>query len=66
MTEPVTKISVRLGTTVNLGDFENIRLDVEIEDHVRSTDKSTSAAIDRVHALAEAKLAEKLDPYKEA
>lgn len=66
MTEQVTKISVRLGTTVNLGDFENIRLDVEVQDHVRSTDKSTGAAIDRVHSLVEAKLAEKLEPYKEA
>ena len=66
MTEPVTKISVRLGTTVNLGDFENIRLDVEVQDHVRSVDKSTAAAIDRVHSLVEAKLAEKLEPYKEA
>jgi hypothetical protein len=66
MTEPVTKISVRLGTTVNLGDFENIRLDVEVQDHVRSVDKSTGAAIDRVYSLVEAKLAEKLQPYKDA
>jgi hypothetical protein len=49
-----------------LGDFENIRLDVEVQDHVRSVDKSTGAAIDRVHSLVEAKLAEKLEPYKEA
>jgi hypothetical protein len=66
MTEQVTKISVRLGTTVNLGDFENIRLDIEVQDHVRSVDKSTGTAIDRVYALVEAKLAEKLEPYKEA
>lgn len=65
MTEQVTKISVRLGTTVNLGDFENVRLDVEVQDHVRSTDKSTGAAVDRVFNLVEAKLAEKLEPYKE-
>lgn len=63
--EPVTKISVRLGTTVKLADFENIRLDIEVEDRVREgIDKNTPAAIDRVYDLVEAKLAEKLEPYK--
>lgn len=63
--EPVTKISVRLGTTVNLGDFENVRLDIEVEDRVREgIDKNTPAAIDRVFDLVKEKLAEKLEPFK--
>jgi hypothetical protein len=63
----VTRINVRLGTTVNLGDFENIRLDIEVQDYVREgIDKNAGEAINRVHELVEKKLAEKLNPFRTA
>lgn len=63
--DPLTKIKVRLGTVVNLGNYENISLELEVEDYVRDgVDKNSDAAIDRVYSLVEKKLAEKLEPFK--
>lgn len=60
-----TRINVRFGTTVNIGDFENVRLDIEVEDYVREgVDKNSAEAIDRVYSLVESKLVEKLLPYR--
>jgi hypothetical protein len=56
-----TKISVRLGATVNLGDFESLRLDIEVTDHVRDgVDFNAQAAIDRIHKLVEKNVVEKI------
>lgn len=63
-----TTVKVRIGTTVNLGDFENYRLDIEVEDFIRPRDgegkEAFNNAIDRVYNLVEAKLFEKVNPYK--
>lgn len=58
-----TKISVRIGSKVNLGDYNSLEVNFQVDDRVRETDKSTAAAIDRVFGLVEAKLVEKLKPY---
>lgn len=58
----MAKVNVRLGTTVNLGDFENVRLDIEIEDEVRAIDDNrTQNALDRVYELVEANLVDKIE-----
>jgi hypothetical protein len=59
-----TMVTVRLGTTLNLGNFQNVKIEFEVQDHVRPVDSSTSAAIDRVYALVDKKLEEKALEYK--
>lgn len=66
MTQPVTEVEVRLETTVNLGNFENIKASIRVTDRVREgVDANTGEAIDRVFSLVETKLAEKLEGYGE-
>lgn len=63
--EQPTTISIKLETTVNLGNYENIRLEIRVDDRVRDgIDKNTGAAIDRIYNLVETKLAEKLETYE--
>ena len=59
-----TKIKVGLTTTVNLGNFENAKFEITVEDFVRSTDTTTGAAIDRVFDLIEKKIVEKVEQYR--
>jgi hypothetical protein len=54
--EPMTKISAQLEAKLNLGDFNNAKLSLWIEDRVRPTDASTGAALDRLVNLLDAKL----------
>jgi hypothetical protein len=64
--EQPTGISIKLETTVNLGNYENIRLEIRVDDRVREgIDKNTGEAIDRIYSLVETKLAEKLETYEE-
>lgn len=63
--EQPTTISVKLETTVNLGNYENLKLEIRVDDRVRDgIDKNTGAAIDRIYNLVETKLAEKLEAYE--
>jgi hypothetical protein len=58
-----TKVSVSLGYTMNLGNFESLRVDVGIVDYTRE-DEKTSEAIDRVYTLVGEKLKEKVQELK--
>jgi hypothetical protein len=55
----MAKVRVQLGMTENLGDFRSFRIDVAIEDDVRAGERVADAT-DRVYALVEHKLVEKL------
>jgi hypothetical protein len=54
-----TKIKVSLGYTLNLGNFQSLRIDIGIEDSKRDGE-NTNDAFERVYKYVEAKLAEKI------
>ena len=56
----VTKVGVRLEFKKNIGNFENVTVSIDIQDWVRPDDGSAANAIDRVYALVDTKLGEKL------
>jgi hypothetical protein len=53
------KVSVSLGYTLNLGNFQSLRVDVGVEDSERDGEK-VNEAFERVYAFVEQKLAEKV------
>lgn len=55
-----TKVRVALGYTLNLGNFQSLRIDLEVSDSKRETDKSINDAFERVYSYVETKLAEKV------
>jgi hypothetical protein len=54
-----TKVRVALGYTLNLGNFQSLRIDVEVADNKRDGE-STNDAFERVYNFVEAKLADKV------
>jgi hypothetical protein len=54
-----TKITVALGYTLNLGNFQSLRVDLGIDD-LRSDGETVTEAFERVYEFVEAKLAEKV------
>jgi hypothetical protein len=54
-----TRVKVALGYTLNLGNFQSLRIDVEISDNKRDGE-NTNDAFDRVYKFVEDKLAEKV------
>lgn len=47
-------------TTINLGNYENVVIEIEVQDKVRpGVDENAAKAIDRVYGLVEGKVAEK-------
>jgi len=54
-----TKISVALGYTINLGNFQSLRLDLGVVDSKRDGENSDQA-FDRVYKFVEDKLTEKI------
>ncbi len=54
-----TKINVSLGYTLNLGNFQSLRIDLGIEDSKRDGE-SAGDAFERVYSFVEAKLADKV------
>jgi hypothetical protein len=54
-----TKVRVALGYTLNLGNFQSLRIDVEVADNKRDGE-STNDAFERVYGFVETKLAEKV------
>jgi hypothetical protein len=54
-----TKITVALGYTLNLGNFQSLRVDLGIEDQ-RREGETVGEAFERVYEFVEAKLAEKV------
>jgi methyl coenzyme M reductase subunit D len=59
-----TKVQWALGYTVNVGNFQSLRLDCQIEDYVREGE-STKDASDRVYKFVEDELVQKLNEAKE-
>ena len=64
MVEP-TKISVNLGYTANLGNFESLRVDLGIVDFKRENE-TLDEGVDRVYNYVMNKLSEKVDETKGA
>ena len=54
-----TKISVTLGYTLNLGNFQSLRIDIGVTDS-RREGESINDATERVYDFVEAKVAEKV------
>ena len=58
-----TKVNVTLGYTLNLGNFQSLRLDLGIIDSKRNGE-STAEAFERVYKFVEDKLTEKIQEAK--
>jgi hypothetical protein len=58
-----TKVNVTLGYTLNLGNFQSLRLDLGIVDSKRNGE-TTAEAFDRVYKFVEDKLTEKIQEAK--
>lgn len=54
-----TKVRVALGYTLNLGNFQSLRIDLEVSDSKRDGE-NTNEAFERVYEFVENKLAEKV------
>ena len=54
-----TKVSVTLGYTLNLGNFQSLRIDLGVVDSKRNGENSDQA-FDRVYKFVEDKLTEKI------
>ena len=63
VTNEPTKINVTLGYTLNLGNFQSLRLDLGIVDSKRDGE-TTSDAFERVYKFVEDKLTEKINEAK--
>jgi hypothetical protein len=58
-----TKVSVTLGYTLNLGNFQSLRLDLGVVDSKRDGE-NTDQAFERVYKFVEDKLAQKINDAK--
>lgn len=58
-----TKVSVTLGYTLNLGNFQSLRVDIGVVDSVREGE-TTNDATNRVYDFVEAKVVEKVQEAK--
>lgn len=58
-----TKISVTLGYTLNLGNFESLRVDLGIVD-ARRDGETVDQAFERVYEFVETKLSDKVKEAK--
>jgi hypothetical protein len=52
-----TKVGVTLGYTLNLGNFQSLRIDLNVIDNKRESE-SINEAFDRVYSFVETKLTE--------
>ncbi len=59
MNNEETKVGVTLGYTLNLGNFQSLRIDLSITDNKRDGE-NTNDAFERVYKFVEDKLAEKV------
>ena len=59
-----TKVKVTLGYTLNLGNFQSLRLDLGVIDNKRE-DETTDQAFERVYKFVEDKLTEKIKEAQE-
>ena len=58
-----TKVSITLGYTLNLGNFQSLRLDLGVVDS-KKDGETTSEAFERVYGFVEGKLTEKIQEAK--
>jgi hypothetical protein len=58
-----TKVTVTLGYTLNLGNFQSLRLDLGVVDSKRDGE-STDQAFERVYQFVEDKLTSKINEAK--
>jgi hypothetical protein len=58
-----TKVSVTLGYTLNLGNFQSLRLDLGVVDS-RHSGENINQAFERVYKFVEDKLTEKINEAK--
>ena len=58
-----TKVSVTLGYTLNLGNFQSLRLDLGVVDS-RKNGENVNQAFERVYRFVEDKLTEKINEAK--
>jgi len=59
MNNDETKVTVGLGYTLNLGNFQSLRIDLSVSDNKRNGE-TTGEAFERVYAFVEQRLAEKV------
>ena len=59
-----TKINVTLGYTLNLGNFQSLRIDLGVVD-TRRDGENIEQAFERVYSFVEAKLTEKINESKD-
>ncbi len=59
-----TKINIALGYTLNLGNFQSLRIDLGVEDS-RRDGETVQQAFDRVYEFVEARLVEKINESKD-
>ena len=60
MNNEETKVTVGLGYTLNLGNFQSLRIDISVTDNKRDGE-NTNEAFERVYSFVEAKLQEKVN-----
>ena len=58
-----TKVSVTLGYTLNLGNFQSLRVDLGVVDNVRDNE-NVDEAMNRIYDFVEAKVVEKVQEAK--
>jgi hypothetical protein len=60
-----TKVSATLGYTLNLGNFQSLRVDLGVVDYVRDSE-TTNDAMNRVYTFVENQVIEKVKDAKES
>lgn len=58
-----TTVTVNLGYTLNLGNFQSLRVDLGCTDYVRDGE-NTEAAMERVYSFVEGKVVSKIEDAK--
>lgn len=58
-----TNVTVNLGYTLNLGNFQSLRVDLGCTDYVREGE-GVDAAMERVYSFVESKVVEKIEEAK--
>jgi hypothetical protein len=60
-----TKVSATLGYTLNLGNFQSLRIDLGVVDNVRDSE-NVDQAMNRIYDFVENKVIEKVNEAKAA
>lgn len=61
--EELTKVSATLGYTLNLGNFQSLRVDLGVVDYVRNGE-NTEQAMNRIYNFVESQVIEKVNDAK--